>query len=81
MATAYDIEEMFLGDPFNVHVKGASVADYTSFVCSLVYIMNCDGEGKFFGGESVFSDKLPVSAGDISTGVYQYRGVDNFESV
>ena len=75
------IEEVFLGDPFNVHVQGASVMDCTSFVCSLVNIVNSDGGSEFFCGETVFSDKLPVDARDVSTRVYQCRGVNNFEGV
>ena len=75
------IEEMFLGDPFNVGVEGASVANCAGFVCSLIGVANSDGGGKFFGGESVFSDKLPVDARDVSTRVYQCGGVDDFEGV
>ena len=72
---------MFLGDPFDVGVEGASVADCTSFVRSLIYIANSDGGGEFFSRESVFSDKLPVDTRDVSTGVYQCEGVDDFEGV
>ena len=79
--TAHDIEEMFLGDPFDVHVKGASEMDCTSFVCRLANVTNGDGGGKFFSGESMFSDELPVNAGDVGTRVYQCRGVNNFEGV
>ena len=78
---ANDVEEMFLDDPFDVGVEGAGVADCTGFVRSLVDIANSDGGGEFFGGESVFSDKLPVNARDVSTGVYQCGGVDDFEGV
>ena len=67
--TVHDIEEMFLDDPFDVGVEGAGVANCTSFVHSLIYIANGDGGGKFLGGESVFSDKLPVNARDIGTRV------------
>ena len=77
-STAHDIEEMFLGNPFDVYVKGAGIADCTSFVRGLVHIVNCNAGSKLFGGEAVFSDKLPVNAGDVSTGVYQCRGVDDF---
>ena len=69
-ATAHDVEEMFLSNPFNVGIEGASVMDCTSFVCSLIHITNNDGRGKFLGEELVFSDKLPVDAGDICTRVY-----------
>ena len=72
---------MFLGDPFDVGIEGASVADGTSFVRSLINITNSDGGGEFLGRESVFSDKLPVNARDVSTGIYQYGGVDDFEGV
>ena len=77
-STAYDVEEMFLGNPFDVYVKGAGIVDCTSFVCGLVHIVNCNGESKLFSGEAVFSDKLPVNAGDVGTGVYQCGGVDDF---
>ena len=72
---------MFLGDPFDVGVEGASIADRTSFVRSLINVSNSDGGGEFLGGESVLSDKLPVNARDVGTGVYQCRRVDNFEGV
>ena len=70
LAIAHDIEEMFFGSLFNVHVEGASVADYTSFVCGLVHISDCDGGSKFLVGESVFSDKLSVNAGGVNTRFY-----------
>ena len=72
---------MLLGDLFNVGVKGASIVDCTSLVRGLVNVSNGDGGGEFFGGESMFSDELPVYAKDISTGVYQCGGVDDFEVV
>ena len=53
--------------------------NHTGFVCSLVYILNCNGGGKFFDRESVFPDELSVDAGDIGTRVYQCGGVNNFE--
>ena len=68
-AAVHDIEEMFLDSPFNVHVEGASVADYTSFVCGLVHVSDCDGGSEFLSRESVFSEKLPVNAGDVDTRV------------
>ena len=80
-SATHDIEEVFLGNPFNICVKGASIVNYTSFVCSLVHITNHNGEGEFFGGESVFSNELPVNARDICTRIYQCGGVDDFESV
>ena len=80
-ATVYDIEQMFLDNPFNICVEGASIADCTGLVCSLIYILDCDGEGKLFGGEVMFPDKLPVNARDISTRIYQHRGVNDFEGV
>ena len=70
LAAIHDIEEMLLSDFFNIRVEGAGVANCTSFVCSLVHIVNCNGGGKFFDGEVVFSDKLPADTGDISIGVY-----------
>ena len=70
MTTTHDVEEMSLNNSFNVRIEGASIMDCTSFVCSLAYIANGNGGGKFFGGELVFSDKFPVNAGDICTRVY-----------
>ena len=67
---AHDIEEVFLGDPFDVHIKGACIAAHTGFVHSLVYVVNCDGGGEFFCGKVVFPDKLLVNARDICTRVY-----------
>ena len=69
-ATAHDIEEMFLGDPFDICIEGAHIVDHTGLVYSLVHISDCDGRGEFFSGESMFSDKLPVNAGDVGTRVY-----------
>ena len=65
-STAHDVEEVFLGDPFDVGVEGASVAYCTGFVRSLINVANGNGGGEFLGGESVFSDELPVDARDIS---------------
>ena len=69
-STAHDIEEVFWGDPFNVHVEGASITDCTSLVCSLVYVANGNGGGKFFCRETVLPDKLSVDAGGVGTEVY-----------
>ena len=44
--------------------------DCTHFVHALIYILDCDGGGKFFCGELMFPDKLPVDVGDVSTRVY-----------
>ena len=81
MTAAHDVEEMFLGNPFNVCVEGACITDCTSLVCCLVYVVNGDGGGKFLSGEFVFPDKLPVNARDVSTRVYQCGGADNFEGM
>ena len=80
-STTHNIEEMFLGDLFNVYIKGASIIGYTSLVCSLVYISNSNRGGEFFHRKAVFSDKLPVDTGDVSTRVYQCGGVKDFEGV
>ena len=80
-STAHDIEEVLLDYPFNVSVEGVSVTDCTSFVCGLVNIANSNRGGKFLGGELVFSDKLPVNTRDVSAGVYQCGGVNDFEGV
>ena len=81
LAVAHDLEEMFLDDPFDICVEGASVMDCTSFVCSLVHVVDCDGGSKFFGGEAMFPDKFPVDARDVNIRVYQYRGVNDFEGM
>ena len=81
LTTAHDVNEMFLGNSFNVHIKGASEADCTSFVRCLVNVANSDGGGEFFCGELMFSDELPVNAGDVSTRIYQCGRVDDFEGV
>ena len=60
-AIAQDIEEMFLHNLFNVGVEGLSVVYCTSFVCSLVHILDCNRGGEFFSKESAFLDKLPVN--------------------
>ena len=69
-STPHDVEKVFLSDSFYVGVEGASEADSTSFVHSLVDVTNSNRGGKFFCGEVMFSDKLPVDTGDVSTGVY-----------
>ena len=81
LSTAHDIEEVLLDYPFDVGVEGASITNCTSFVHSLVDVVNSNGGGKFFSGESVFSDKLPIYARDVGTGVYQCGGVDDFKGV
>ena len=69
-ATAHDVEEMFLSDPFDVCVKGVSIADGSGFVWSLIDVPDSNGRSKFLNGELVFSDELPVYTGDISARVY-----------
>ena len=66
----HDVEEVFLIDLFDVGVESASVVDGASFVCCLVDVADSDEGHKFLGGESMFSDKLPVDARDVSTRVY-----------
>ena len=77
-ATTHDIEEVLLGNPFDVHAKGTSIMDYTSFVYGPVNILDCNRAGEFLGEELIFPDELSVNVGDVSAGVYQCRGVDNF---
>ena len=72
---------MFLDDPFDVGVKSASIVECTCLVHGLVYVPNGNGRGEFLGRESVFSDKLLVDARDVSTGINQCGGVDDFEGV
>ena len=79
--TAHDVEEVFLGDSFNVCVKGVGITNCTGFVCSLVNVANGDGGSEFFCREVMLSDKLPVDARDVGTGIYQCRGVNDFEGV
>ena len=69
-STAHDVEKMFLSDPFDICIKGASVAGCTSLICSLVHVVNGDRRGEFNGEKVVFPDKLPVNARDIYTRVY-----------
>ena len=45
---------MFLSDPFDVGVEGASITDCTGLVRGLVNVANGDGGGEFLSGESVF---------------------------
>ena len=70
VSTAHDIEEVFLGDSFDVGIEGASVTNCTSFVRRLVNVANGDGGGEFFHREAMFPDKLPVYARDVGTRVY-----------
>ena len=79
--TAHNVEEMFLGYPFDVCIEGAGIVDSSSLIRSLVDVANSDGGGEFLSRESVFSDKLPVDARDVSTRIYKCGGVDNFEGV
>ena len=72
---------MFWGDHFDVGVQGVGVADRAGLVCGLIDISNSNGRCKFFSGETVFSDKLPVNARDISTRVNRCGGVDDFKGV
>ena len=69
---------MFLGYSFNVCVEGAGIVNCISFVHGLVYVLDHDWRSEFLCGESMFPDKLPVNAEDVSTRVYQCGGVDNF---
>ena len=78
LATTHDVEEMFLGDPFDVHVQGTGIADGTCFVHGLIDILNNDKGCKFLSGELVFPDELPIYAGDVCIRVYQCREVDDF---
>ena len=59
-----------MDDPFDVGIEGAGIAYSTCLVRGLVYISYGDRGGEFLGGESVFSDELPVDAGDVGTRVY-----------
>ena len=77
-STAHDVEEMFLGDSFDVGIESAGVVNCICFVHGLVNIANSNGGGEFFSGELVFSDKLPVYARDICTRINQCGGVDDF---
>ena len=70
LATVHDVEEMFLDNSFDVYIEGVGVMDCTRFVHSLIHISDCDRGGEFVCGKSVFPDKLPVDAGNISTRVY-----------
>ena len=80
-ATAHDVEEVFLSNPFNVSIEGAGIMNCTSFVCGLVDVANGNGGGEFLGRELVFPDELPVYARDVHSGIYQCGGVDDFKGV
>ena len=68
--TAHNVEEMFLGNPFNVCIQGVDIMYSTSLVHSLVHVSNCNGGDKFLDRELVFSDELPVNARDVHIRVY-----------
>ena len=70
LTAAYDIEEMFLGNPFDIHIEGASVAYCTSLVYGLVHVANHNGGGELLSGEAVFSDELSINARDICARIY-----------
>ena len=72
------MEEVFLGDPFDVGKEGTGKTDFSAFVRGLVYVSDFDGNVKLCGGKGVFSDKLPVNARDVCTTVDQGTSVDNF---
>ena len=80
-ATRHDVEEMFLHNTLYVGKKGAGKVDFPIFVQGLVNISYFDGNIKFHGGEGVFSNKLPVDAGDVCTTVNQGMSVNNFQHV
>ena len=77
-ATAHDVEEMFLGNSFNVCAQSADIANGTGFIQSLVNISDSDEGFKLFCRKLVFPEKLPVNAGDVSIRVYQHRRVNDF---
>ena len=56
LATTHDVEEIFLGDPFDVHVQGTGIVDGTCFIHGLIDILNNDKGCKFLSGELVFPD-------------------------
>ena len=63
------MKEMFLCDAFDVGKEGADEVDFLIFIGGLVNIPYFDGDIKFCSGKGVFSDKLPVNAGDVCTTV------------
>ena len=75
------MEEVFLCNVFDVGKKGASEADFPIFVGGLVNISYFDGDIEFCSGKGVFSDKLLVNAGAISTTVDQGMSVNDFQCV
>ena len=72
---------MFLCDTFDVGKEGAGEVDFPIFIGDLINIPYFDGDIKFCSGERVFSDKLPVNAGDVCTTVDQGVSVDDFQDV
>ena len=75
------MEEMFLCNDFDVGKESASKADFLIFVGGLVDISYFDGDVKLCSGEGIFSDELPVDAGDVSTTVNQGVSVNDFQRV
>ena len=47
----------------------------------MVGVQGLEGFGDFLKRKSVFSDEVPVNAGDICTAVNEGTGVDDFESM
>ena len=45
LAISHDVEEVFLGNPFNASVESASIVDSTGLVCSLIYVTNSNRGG------------------------------------
>ena len=72
------MEEVFLGDPFNVGEEGTGEMNFSTFVQGLVYVSDFDGNVKLCGGKGVFSDQLPVDARDVCTTVDQGTSVNDF---
>ena len=72
---------MFLCNILNVGKKGAGEADFPVLVGGLVNVLYFDGDIKFCSGKGVFSDKLPVNTGDVSTTVDQGASVNDFQHV
>ena len=62
-------------------LRKAGVQDVSLLVVGVICILGSDGSFKLGSRESVFLDKVPVNAGDVSTTVYKGMGVDGFHGV
>ena len=75
------MEGYFLGESLDVNEQITSVLDVTTFVIGVVGISGLYGDGKFHGGEVVFSDKVLVYTRNVCAAINQCSGIDDFHGV